>query len=103
MGEISVIRIFFHFLFLAGRRGDITLDYILRFVTGADEEPLLGFKMAPAIVFTTPGRDSFIPTSNTCISQLQLPCGTLSYQLPDDKKLFKLCDYAFANHYLGQA
>ncbi|XP_028415392.1 uncharacterized protein LOC114538414 [Dendronephthya gigantea] len=35
----------------AGRRGDVTLGWILQFATSCDEEPLLGFKIAPSIRF----------------------------------------------------
>ena len=39
------------FPFLGGRRGPITLGHILRFVSGSEKEPLLGFHLHPSIVF----------------------------------------------------
>ena len=33
----------------SGQRGAITLGHILQFVSGSDEEPLLGFRVAPSI------------------------------------------------------
>ncbi|KAL3854788.1 hypothetical protein ACJMK2_014037, partial [Sinanodonta woodiana] len=34
-----------------GRRGDVTLAKILTFVTGTEEEPVLGFQIKPSIAF----------------------------------------------------
>ena len=39
------------FPFLGRRGGSITLGYILRFVSGSEKEPLLGFRLHPSIVF----------------------------------------------------
>ena len=75
---------------------------VLQFLTGADEEPVLGFKIAPFIHFPEV-QISFLPTANTCINCLQLPCPqpTLDANLPEDSKLFEIYDYAFANSYYG--
>jgi hypothetical protein len=75
---------------------------ILQFVTGADEEPLLGFKIQPTIEFPEV-MSSFIPTANTCINSLQLPRPKpgIILNFPSDEKLFELYDYAFLNHFYG--
>ena len=47
-------------LFIAGRRkcgeeGEevtVTFEHILRFTTGAETEPLLGFQIAPSVIFS---------------------------------------------------
>ena len=39
------------FYTIAGRCGNIKLESILQFATSTDEEPLLGFKLAPKIRF----------------------------------------------------
>ncbi|XP_028406386.1 uncharacterized protein LOC114528865 [Dendronephthya gigantea] len=85
----------------AGRRGDITLGSILQFATASDEEPLLGFKLAPSIRFFEMTK-SFLPTSNTCINALQLPYASHNtISLPDDDTLFSLYDEAFASAHFG--
>ncbi len=86
---------------LAGRRGDITLGWILQFATCCDEEPLLGFKLPPSIQFievTT----SFLPMANTCTNVMMLPYaahGTMP--LPSDDELFSLYDEAFSSAHFG--
>ena len=76
------------------------LQKILIFVTGIDEEPVLGFEMHPSILFIE-NTDRFLPTSMTCINQLKLPCGSMSHTLPSDKELFALYDYSFLNSHFG--
>lgn len=83
-----------HVCIAGGRRGNVTLGHILRFTTGADEEPVLGFKMHPALEFCEGG--PFFPTSNTCINTLKLMRGSLSSALPSE-----LYDLAFCNAYFG--
>ena len=57
--------------FLAGgRRLGISLEDILKFVTGSPIEPLFGFSMAPSLVFDA---NIVLPRANTCINQLRLP------------------------------
>ena len=92
----------FVFLILcsAGRRGTLTLSSILVFVCSVDEEPLLGFKIQPGIVFCEAG-DGFVPTASTCINRLTLPRATQTKKLPGQEDLFKLFDYAFANAFYG--
>ena len=72
------------------------------FATGADQEPLLGFRTHPKIVFV-PVTNSFLPTSNTCINCLYLPCASHDSIVPDEEILFGLYDYAFSNTYYGNA
>ena len=94
------IQIFF-FYNIAGRRGDIKLEYILQFATSSDEEPLTGSQLAPKIRFcevTT----SFLPTANTCINVMTLPYASpSSTPLPPDNDLFDLYDEAYASVYFG--
>ena len=94
----------------SGQRGAITLGHILQFVTGSDEEPLLGFRVAPSIEFveatshgTNPHTECpFLPTANTCASTLYLPRRTNDSLLPTEEQLFNLYDLAFANAYFGK-
>ncbi|XP_061171879.1 uncharacterized protein LOC133181380 [Saccostrea echinata] len=86
----------------SGRRGDVSLQHVLQFVTGASEEPILGFCHPPSIEFVKMREDhSFIPTANTCINSLKLPRGSLEINLPKDEELFPLFDYAFLNTFYG--
>ena len=89
--------------YLAGRRSNISLGNVLQFVTGMDEEPVLGYTLQPKIVF--PEVDSsFDPTANTCINQLNLPRPTMGKPLPaNNTTIFELYDYAFLNCYFGMA
>lgn len=85
----------------AGRRGDITLEWILQFATGSDEEPLLGFRLAPSIRFVEVTK-SFLPMANTCINAMILPYAShSSKQLPADDVLFGLYDEAFSSTHFG--
>ncbi|KAL5007947.1 hypothetical protein ScPMuIL_013528 [Solemya velum] len=84
----------------SGRRGGVSLKQILQFVTGADEEPVLGFALCPSIQFCVVDT-SFIPTANTCINCLNLPRPTSETSLPADENLFSLYDYAFQNTFYG--
>lgn len=73
------------------------------FVTGMDEEPVLGYTLQPGIMFKEV-EASFLPTANTCINQLNLPRPTLTKPLPTESSaLFELYDYAFLNNYFGMA
>ena len=59
-------------LFIAGRRkcGEedeevtVTFEHILRFTTGAETEHLLGFQIAPSVIFVESGLGKVLPTSN---------------------------------------
>ncbi|XP_028414357.1 uncharacterized protein LOC114537514 [Dendronephthya gigantea] len=90
----------------SGRRGSTSLNHILQFVTGADEEPPLGFCPPPSIIFVSVDNDNlweFVPTVNSCANILRLPrCVSGRYPLPDEEKLFELYDTAFANAYFGR-
>ena len=52
-----------------GRRGGITLGYVLTFVTGSDEEPVLGYEIHPSIYFAVAVEGNFLPTANVCINR----------------------------------
>lgn len=93
----------------SGQRGSITLGHILQFVTGTDEEPPLGFGVAPCIEFVeaaSHGTNShtecpFLPTANTCANILYLPRRAKDVLLPSEEQLFNLYDLAFANAFFG--
>ena len=78
----------------------LTLNHILQFVCGADEEPALGFSISPQIRFVS-SSGSFLPTSNTCTNTLHLPSPSSTVSLPSDDILFNLYDYAFGSTYFG--
>ncbi|KAH3805220.1 hypothetical protein DPMN_133517 [Dreissena polymorpha] len=82
-----------------GRRGTVFLGKVLRFATGSEEEPMLGFVLHPSIKFTVAG--SFVPTANTCANTLNLPRPSPDTPLPPDQKLFHFYDLAFSNTYFG--
>ena len=85
---------------VGGRRGNVTLPHILRFCTGDDEEPVLGYSISPSIVFVE-SLTGFLPTANTCINRMKLPRATHSCPLPPVEDLHNLYDYAFSSAYLG--
>jgi len=84
----------------SGRRKGVTLAHVLWFTTGSDEEPLLGFKLHPTLLFTEVD-NSFLPLANTCINAITLPTPSLNVSLPSDEKLFDLYDCAFLTGYFG--
>lgn len=95
------LTLFFLLLYIVGgRRGEVTLNSILQFVTGADEEPILGYQMKPTINFVYTGV-SFLPTSNTCINKLILSIPEKMEDLPGDDIMHGMFDYAFCNAYFG--
>ena len=103
----------------AGRRC-VKLEDVLIFVTGASEEPVLGFQMHPSIPFVpselTPCSQpdangpiaksrimaDFTPKAMICDNSLHLPRATVSVEIPDDNLLFNCYDLAFANSYFGK-
>ena len=112
----------------AGRRssGGTVLDLanVLQFVTGATEEPILGFHIKPSIEFVLPSESKvisssspddsesngtihekivpgFTPTAHTCVNVLKLPRGTLQHPLPTEERLFSIYDLAFGQAYFG--
>jgi len=87
-------------LVTSGRRKGVTLAHILWFTTGSDQEPLLGFKLHPTLLFIEVD-NSFLPLANTCINAITLPTPSLNVSLPSDEKLFDLYDCAFLNGYFG--
>lgn len=96
-----VFKIHESLLFLiGGRRGNITFTKILIFATSIDEEPALGFRIPPSINFPDV-QESYLPTANTCINQMNIPKATLLIELPKDDILFNLYDLAFANSFYG--
>ena len=85
-----------------GRRGFVTLSSILRFATGAEKEPFLGFKLQLSLNFIVADSQNFLPTSNTYINWLNLPRATIKYNLPEQSHLSQLNDYDFSDQYFGQ-
>ncbi|KAK3083140.1 hypothetical protein FSP39_023263 [Pinctada imbricata] len=77
----------------AGNHG-MKLSDILAFVTGAEEEPVLGFDLEPSIIFCALPGD--LPTASTCINQLSLP---LTEQT--EEYLTQRFTWAFLNSYFG--
>ena len=85
----------------AGDRPQIGFHDILAFATSSDDEPVLGFSIKPSIAFPEV-QESYIPTANTCINQLNLPRPSQNLPtMPSDEMLFGLYDYAFTNQYYG--
>ena len=88
----------------AGRRvtgkTTLTLNHILQFTCGADEEPVLGFSIPPQIIFVS-SSGYFFPSLNTCTNTLNLPCPSSTASLPSDNVLFNLYDHAFGSTYFG--
>lgn len=82
-----------------GRRGAVNLGSVLKFVTGSEEEPVLGFQIAPSIHFHE--GVSFLPTANTCTNRMNLTLPSGSIEMPPKDELFFLFDYAFSNTFFG--
>ncbi|KAK3737738.1 hypothetical protein QZH41_018284 [Actinostola sp. cb2023] len=101
--EGEMYSVFVHYLREAasGRRGNVTLNKILQFTTGEDEEPVLGFKIPPSLVFVDADDGHFLPTANTCINRLKLPVATMTHPKSLTEVLHNLYDYAFSNSYFG--
>ena len=56
---------FISIISIGGRRGAVSLRHILKFVTGTDEEPVLGFTLHPSITFVEVESESkTIPTAS---------------------------------------
>ena len=66
----------------------MTLGHVLRFITGTDEEPVLGFKMQPSIEFCE--NSLFFPTFNNCVNSLKFVRGSLTTPFPSDAELFQI-------------
>ena len=69
----------------------------MKFVTGSEAEPVLGYGINPHIVFN-PYAISCLPTSNTCTNKLILPVGDKVPQNPE--KSYEFFDYAFNSDFL---
>ena len=74
----------------------MTLSHVLKFATEAEDEPVLGFEISPALLFVEAGPSTnFLPTANTCINRISLPWPSHSVPLPPKEKLFGLYDYHY--------
>ncbi|XP_063397675.1 uncharacterized protein LOC134681988 [Mytilus trossulus] len=83
----------------SGRRGMVDLRCILRFATGTEEEPALGYSIDPSIQFVE--GTSFMPTANTCINKMNLTIPDSNEVSVGKDFLFNLFDYAFSNTFFG--
>ncbi|CAC5390781.1 unnamed protein product [Mytilus coruscus] len=82
-----------------GRRGMVDLRCILRFATGTEEDPSLGYSINPSIHFVE--GSSFMPTANTCINKINLTILD-SHEVSVGKDfLFNLFDYTLSYTYFG--
>ena len=81
--------------------GNLALEDILEFATGAREEPLLGFALKPSITFTE-NPPYFMPTANTCINQLSLPRTAATEAAKQEEFYYKKFDLAFCNKHFGK-
>ena len=52
--------------------------------------------------FIKTNEKNLLASRNTWINHLSLFIAMAEYNLPDEKTLFHLCDYAFVNQYFGQ-
>ena len=78
-------------MFITGdRRGKVGLGSILKFVTGTEKEPVVGFKLHPSLFFIKTDEKNFLASSNTWINRLNLPKAMAEYNLPDEQTLFHL-------------
>lgn len=109
MDENSTYQAFLRYIQQAasGHRESVSLGHILHFVTGTDEEPPLGFTISPSIEFPRSEDSrawSFLPMANTCSNTLHLPrcVSSNNCQLPDDKDLFQMYDFAFCSAFFGK-
>ena len=84
----------------AGRRKlvdgrTVSFGMVLKFITGMEEEPILGFAIVPSISFQ---QGSTLPMAGTCSNQLMLPFGE---SMQDKDAAFANFDEAFASDYFG--
>ncbi|KAH3735535.1 hypothetical protein DPMN_042070 [Dreissena polymorpha] len=70
-------------IYARGRRWIVSLGKVLRFATGSEEEPMMGFVLHPTIKFTVAG--SFVPTASICANTLNLPRPSPAIPLPQDQ------------------
>jgi len=95
MSHRNVIRVI-SFLIQAGRITGVTLGRILQFMTGSDEEQIIGFSLKPSIHFHDLAGS--IPTASTCVNMLYLPLD-VSYS---EEELFYKYSLAFTSDYFGR-
>lgn len=93
-------------LFLLGgsrKSGEIKLSLaaILRFCTGSEGEPPLGFALQPTIEFSE-SEEPRAPTANTCSNRLVLsyPKNITDHGF-DVEPVFRLFDTGFVSEYFG--
>ncbi|XP_066921335.1 uncharacterized protein [Clytia hemisphaerica] len=103
MRQKKLYAIFLKYLRLVhGGKRSVVLADILRFTTGSEEEPLLGYGIHPTLKIL-PVLSSFLPTSNTCINQLQLYTETMTIPLLKENELFSKFDVSFLHREFGLA
>ena len=75
----------------------MNLGHIFKFITGAENEPVVGYGVAPSIAFAK--SLSPYPTANTCINKL---CLAICESGPiDQDAMFQVFDLAFVNDHFG--
>lgn len=80
--------------------GRVTLEQILRFVTGMTWEPMFGYGISPSIQFTeVDGIQKLLPTSSTCANILYMPY--ILTQIPNENYLFEKWDEAYISDFFG--
>lgn len=90
----------------AGKRKEgetkLVMQDILRFCTGIEIEPILGFQIPPSIEFKH-DKGMSLPTANTCVNRLVLPCPeNICDRNFEEGKMFKLYDMGFTSEYFGK-
>ena len=76
----------------------------MKFATCDEDIPLLGYEnevKLSTMFHEVPESQSFLPTANTCVGNLQLPRPTHEIPLPAEEQLFEKFDMAFFNSYFG--
>ena len=79
---------------------NVRLEDILRFTTGVEYEPVIGFTMPPTVSFLA--HQHGVVTANTCTNTLYLPIPlSLSDPLPNNDDLFRMFDICFTDEFFG--
>ncbi|XP_067314252.1 uncharacterized protein [Pseudorasbora parva] len=78
-----------------GNVGNVKLEDILIFASGASKIPLAGFQEKPTITFLEPGLGRSLPTANTCSVSLNLPMCTTFNDFSEGMALAIVCAKTF--------
>ena len=83
----------------------VTIGMVLKFFTGEEEVPILGFHVKPMTEFVPADKyPSMIPTASTCSYQLFLPRFVTADQEKEINKTeyYQQMDSAFLNDFFGK-